>query len=65
MEEVQSYRNKIKQLEDDLLFRLSNSQARICVFKLAGSAAPHMNVQPLLAARSGSAASTKNPRSRL
>ena len=28
MEEVQSYRNKIKQLEDDLLFRLSNSQAR-------------------------------------
>ena len=28
MEEVQSYRNRIKQLEDDLLFRLSNSQAR-------------------------------------
>ena len=27
LEEVQSYRNKIKQLEDDLLFRLSNSQA--------------------------------------
>ena len=27
MEEVQSYRNRIKQLEDDLLFRLSNSQA--------------------------------------
>jgi len=26
--EVQSYRTKIKQLEDDLLFRLSNSQAR-------------------------------------
>ena len=26
MEEVQSYRKKIKQLEDDLLFRLSNSQ---------------------------------------
>ena len=26
--EVQSYRKKIKQLEDDLLFRLSNSQAR-------------------------------------
>ena len=29
MEEVQSYRNRIKQLEDDLLFRLSNSQARL------------------------------------
>ena len=29
MEEVQSYRNRIKQLEDDLLFRLSNSQARV------------------------------------
>ncbi len=28
MEEVQSYRRRIKQLEDDLLFRLSNSQAR-------------------------------------
>lgn len=27
MEEVQSYKKKIKQLEDDLLFRLSNSQA--------------------------------------
>jgi dynein heavy chain len=27
MEEVQSYRRRIKQLEDDLLFRLSNSQA--------------------------------------
>lgn len=26
MEEVQSYKKKIKQLEDDLLFRLSNSQ---------------------------------------
>jgi len=26
MEEVQSYRNRIKQLEDDLLFRLSNSK---------------------------------------
>lgn len=26
--EVQSYRKKIKQLEDDLLFRLSNSQAQ-------------------------------------
>ena len=26
MEEVQSYRNRITQLEDDLLFRLSNSQ---------------------------------------
>lgn len=26
MEEVQSYRNRIRQLEDDLLFRLSNSQ---------------------------------------
>ena len=26
--EVQSYRKKIKQLEDDLLFRLSNSQVR-------------------------------------
>ena len=25
--EVQNYRKKIKQLEDDLLFRLSNSQA--------------------------------------
>jgi dynein heavy chain len=29
MEEVQSYRRRIKQLEDDLLFRLSNSQASI------------------------------------
>ncbi len=28
MEEVQSYRRRIKQLEDDLLFRLSNSQVR-------------------------------------
>ena len=28
MEEVQSYKKKIKQLEDDLLFRLSNSQGR-------------------------------------
>ena len=28
MEEVQSYKKKIKQLEDDLLFRLSNSQVR-------------------------------------
>ena len=26
MEEVQSYRNRIAQLEDDLLFRLSNSR---------------------------------------
>ena len=32
MEEVQSYKKKIKQLEDDLLFRLSNSQ----VGRLAG-----------------------------
>ena len=28
MEEVQSYKKKIKQLEDDLLFRLSNSQVQ-------------------------------------
>jgi dynein heavy chain len=28
VEEVQSYKRKIKQLEDDLLFRLSNSQVR-------------------------------------
>ena len=34
MEEVQSYRNRIKQLEDDLLFRLSNSQARLNTSKL-------------------------------
>ncbi len=27
LEEVATYRCKIKQLEDDLLFRLSNSQA--------------------------------------
>ena len=33
MEEVQSYRNRIKQLEDDLLFRLSNSQARLLTSK--------------------------------
>lgn len=31
MEEVQSYKKKIKQLEDDLLFRLSNSQASALV----------------------------------
>lgn len=30
MEEVQSYKKKIKQLEDDLLFRLSNSQVSLC-----------------------------------
>jgi dynein heavy chain len=29
MEEVQSYKKKIKQLEDDLLFRLSNSQGNL------------------------------------
>lgn len=29
MEEVQSYKKKIKQLEDDLLYRLSNSQVRL------------------------------------
>ena len=29
LEEVASYRRKIKQLEDDLLFRLSNSQVRM------------------------------------
>ncbi|CAL8466541.1 g6077 [Coccomyxa elongata] len=29
MEEVQSYRRRIKQLEDDLLFRLSNSQGNL------------------------------------
>ena len=34
MEEVQSYRKKIKQLEDDLLFRLSNSQVG-CLLCLA------------------------------
>ena len=28
IEEVQNYKKKIKQLEDDLLNRLSNSQAR-------------------------------------
>ena len=28
LEDVATYRRKIKQLEDDLLFRLSNSQAR-------------------------------------
>ena len=28
LEEVAAYRRKIKQLEDDLLFRLSNSQVR-------------------------------------
>lgn len=31
MEEVQSYKKKIKQLEDDLLFRLSNSQVSLCI----------------------------------
>ncbi len=31
MEEVQSYKKKIKQLEDDLLFRLSNSQVGLCI----------------------------------
>ena len=31
MEEVQSYKKKIKQLEDDLLFRLSNSQVSMLV----------------------------------
>ena len=35
MEEVQSYRNRIKQLEDNLLFRLSNSQARLMTSKLS------------------------------
>ncbi len=29
LEEVQSYKKKIKQLEDDLLFRLSNSQGNL------------------------------------
>lgn len=29
LEEVQSYKKKIRQLEDDLLFRLSNSQGRL------------------------------------
>ena len=38
MEEVQSYRNRIKQLEDDLLFRLSNSQARLTTSQLSSSA---------------------------
>ena len=32
MEEVQSYRNRITQLEDDLLFRLSNSQVGAIIF---------------------------------
>ena len=31
MEEVQSYKKKIKQLEDDLLFRLSNRCVCLCV----------------------------------
>jgi dynein heavy chain len=35
VEEVQLYRKKIKQLEDDLLFRLSNSQVNM-VTSLAG-----------------------------
>ncbi len=29
IEEVQSYKKKIRQLEDDLLFRLSNSQGNL------------------------------------
>ena len=33
MEEVQSYKKKIKQLEDDLLYRLSNSQVRLKVLR--------------------------------
>lgn len=41
MEEVQSYKKKIKQLEDDLLFRLSNSQV-CCSFVATDHAAmPH------------------------
>ena len=32
MDEVQSYRNRITQLEDDLLYRLSNSQVSALIF---------------------------------
>ena len=41
MEEVQSYKKKIKQLEDDLLFRLSNSQVSVCIIPVSATCLEH------------------------